>query len=255
MSSIQLRHRKPPLRPRRQTGSAMTNALALLTVASLALLSLVTLRVLSPDSAGETPSKRTGSGSGSITAPDRPRSGSTVAATDSEAGDSSSSSYSSSRRAASGGSKDRSPDKAQSDARMGSEELRRDQSDDDSGLAESESSTNRSGRRPSKGSNGSGLGGNLNASSQDTDNGNSATTKGLEAGTVPPGTKLHAAGLDAGDVIVSINGVPVNTWADVRQIIDDNPGAPLEPVWVKPDGTKESASITGIFCCIIEEQL
>jgi membrane-associated protease RseP (regulator of RpoE activity) len=253
VSPIQLRHRNPLLRPRRQTGSAITTALVLLMVASLALLAVVTLRVFSQGSAGETPSERTGSAS--ITAADRPRSGSTVA--DSEAGDSSSSSSSSSfspRRAASGGSKDRSPDKAQSDARTGSEELRRDQSDDDSRLAESESSTNRSGRRPSKDSNGAGLGVNLNASSQDTESGNSATTGGIAVGTIPPGTKLHAAGLDAGDVIISVNGVPVDGWADVRQIMDDDPGAPLEPVWVKPDGTKESASITGIFCCVIEEQ-
>lgn len=251
MSPIQLRHRNPLSRPRRQTGSAITTALVLLMVASLALLAVVTLRVFSQGSAGETPSERTGSAS--ITAADRPRSGSTVA--DSEAGDSSSSSSSfSPRRAASGGSKDRSPDKAQSDARTGSEELRRDQSDDDSRLAESESSTNRSGRRPSKDSNGAGLGGNLNASSQDTESGNSATPEGIAVGTIPPGTKLHAAGLDSGDVIISVNGVPVDGWADVRQIMDDDPGAPLEPVWVKPDGTKESASITGIFCCVIEEQ-
>lgn len=46
-------------------------------------------------------------------------------------------------------------------------------------------------------------------------------------GMVRPGSAASAAGLEVGDLIVSINGVPVDTFADLHVMVMANPGQPL----------------------------
>ncbi len=56
-----------------------------------------------------------------------------------------------------------------------------------------------------------------------------------DVGGVQPGSAAERAGLQPGDLIVSINGSGIQRFEEIRQIVSMQPGAPLEMV-VKRDG-------------------
>lgn len=54
---------------------------------------------------------------------------------------------------------------------------------------------------------------------------------------INPGSAAEAAGFVPGDLVVSINGSPIGSFADMQRIVSVNPGVPLEFV-VERDGTE-----------------
>lgn len=58
----------------------------------------------------------------------------------------------------------------------------------------------------------------------------------------PPAPAL-AAGIEAGDVLVSLDGTPVSTFAEASAIIQRNPGQPI-PVVVDRDGSEVALTLT-----------
>jgi len=56
-------------------------------------------------------------------------------------------------------------------------------------------------------------------------------------GVVMSGSPADVAGLETGDVVVSIEGVEVSSWDDLGDIIYDRAGVPLEFVWRRGDET------------------
>lgn len=69
----------------------------------------------------------------------------------------------------------------------------------------------------------------------------SATTDDCTPGTTP----AAAAGLEAGDEIVSIDGTPVATFADASALIQDAAGEQLSVV-VRRDGTEQTLAVTPV---------
>ncbi|MCR2826173.1 M50 family metallopeptidase [Microbacterium sp. zg.Y909] len=58
-----------------------------------------------------------------------------------------------------------------------------------------------------------------------------------------PAAPAAAAGIRPGDVLVSVDGVPVETFAEASQIIQDSPGETL-PVVVERDGATRTLQVT-----------
>ena len=56
-----------------------------------------------------------------------------------------------------------------------------------------------------------------------------------EVGAVQPGSAAEAAGLEAGDVIVEINGSRIDRFEDIRQLVQLGLGEPLEIVVLRGD--------------------
>jgi regulator of sigma E protease len=51
------------------------------------------------------------------------------------------------------------------------------------------------------------------------------------------------AGIRKGDVIVAVDGTPVDRWSEVARLVRQKPGVPVEVTWLR-DGKTQSASIT-----------
>ncbi|MGE3619686.1 MAG: RIP metalloprotease [Acidimicrobiia bacterium] len=67
--------------------------------------------------------------------------------------------------------------------------------------------------------------------------------RGWFVGQVTPGAAAEEAGLEPGDVVVSIAGEPVEVFADVRPLVAGRPGETV-PVVVERDGTVETFRVT-----------
>lgn len=64
-----------------------------------------------------------------------------------------------------------------------------------------------------------------------------------DVGGVQPGSAAERAGLQPGDLIVSINGSGIQRFEEIRQIVSMQPGAPLEMV-VQRDGRSVNLTAT-----------
>ncbi|OYD81777.1 RIP metalloprotease RseP [Azospirillum brasilense] len=64
-----------------------------------------------------------------------------------------------------------------------------------------------------------------------------------DVGGVQPGSAAERAGLQPGDLIVSINGSDIQRFEEIRQIVSMQPGAPLEMV-VQRDGRSVNLTAT-----------
>ncbi len=64
-----------------------------------------------------------------------------------------------------------------------------------------------------------------------------------EIGQVRESSPAEEAGLKKGDIIVSISGTPVASWEEIKKIVQQNPGTPIEIV-VQRGGTTLSLSVT-----------
>ncbi|MCZ2153836.1 MAG: RIP metalloprotease RseP [Bryobacterales bacterium] len=65
----------------------------------------------------------------------------------------------------------------------------------------------------------------------------------VEVGSVRPGSAAEKAGLQAGDVIVSANGVPIRSSYGLPKLVEANKGNPISLVYER-DGTRTTTSIT-----------
>lgn len=60
---------------------------------------------------------------------------------------------------------------------------------------------------------------------------------------VSEGMPAAAAGIQSGDLILEVDGRPMNTWDELSELIRSSPDKPLEIVWER-DGVRQSAVIT-----------
>jgi len=63
-----------------------------------------------------------------------------------------------------------------------------------------------------------------------------------EVGATMPGMPAETIGLQPGDIITSVAGVPVTMWWEMSREISTRPNEPIEITWVR-NGTQMSASI------------
>lgn len=64
----------------------------------------------------------------------------------------------------------------------------------------------------------------------------------VEIGAVNPGSAADKAGIEAGDVIVSANGVPIRSSYGLPKLVEENQGKPIEVVYER-DGARKTVSI------------
>ncbi len=74
-----------------------------------------------------------------------------------------------------------------------------------------------------------------------------------QVGLVAPGGPADAAGIKPGDTIVSINGIEVNTFRDMAQIISQQVEKPIEVKWIR-DGEEFTAHVTTFKDRVLNEK-